>query len=254
MIKTVKVKNIVLGESIPKICIPLVAKTEEDFIAAAKNLEGVSLDLVEIRIDHFNKVEDLESVLNLLKKIREVLIETPLLFTFRTLKEGGEKELATENYVKLNNEVAKSKLVDIVDVELFTGDEFVKEMIEVAHENGVKVIMSNHDFFKTPSKDEIVSRLCKMQELGADIVKIALMPEKEEDVLTVLSATLDMKKNHAKVPVVTMSMGGKGVISRVAGEIFGSDMTFGAVNKVSAPGQLEAGKLVEILKALHEAL
>lgn len=90
--------------------------------------------------------------------------------------------------------MAKSKLVDIVDVELFTGDEFVKEMIEVAHENGVKVIMSNHDFFKTPSKEEIVSRLCKMQELGADIVKIALMPEKEEDVLTVLSATLDMKK------------------------------------------------------------
>ena len=150
--------------------------------------------------------------------------------------------------------MAKSKLVDIVDVELFTGDEFVKEMIEVAHENGVKVIMSNHDFFKTPSKEEIVSRLCKMQELGADIVKIALMPEKEEDVLTVLSATLDMKKNHAKVPVVTMSMGGKGVISRVAGEIFGSDMTFGAVNKVSAPGQLEVGKLVEILKTLHEAL
>lgn len=254
MIKTVKVRNVVLGENIPKICIPLVAKTEEEFLIAAKNLENVTLDLVEIRIDHFNDVENLESVLNLLKKIREILKEKPLLFTFRTLKEGGEKEVPTEIYMNLNNEVAKSKIVDIIDVELFTGDDFVKEMIKIAHENQVKVIMSNHDFFKTPSKEEIVTRLCKMQDLGADIVKIALMPEKEEDVLTVLGATLEMKKNHAKVPVVTMSMGGKGVISRIAGEIFGSAMTFGAVNKVSAPGQLEAKKLEEILKVLHDVI
>ncbi|MGL4358458.1 MAG: type I 3-dehydroquinate dehydratase [Cetobacterium sp.] len=254
MIQTVEIKNMKLGEGIPKICIPLVAKTKTEILEYAKNLEGVTLDVVELRIDHFEKVENIEAVIDLLKSLREILKETPILFTFRSLKEGGEKELSIAQYVKLNCEVAKSRLVDLVDVELFSGDEYVKEIIEVAHSEGVKVIMSNHDFFKTPEKNVIIERLVRMQELGTDIAKIAVMPNTLKDVLVLLEATLEMKENYAKVPVVTMSMGGKGVISRVAGEIFGSALTFGAVNKVSAPGQLEAKKLVTILETLHEAL
>lgn len=254
MIKTVQIREMILGEGMPKICIPLVAKTEEGFVEAAKNLADVTLDIVELRIDHFEEVENLDRVIEVLKKVREVLKDTPLLMTFRTLKEGGEKEISPEAYTRLNTLVAESGLVDMVDVELFTGDEWVEKIIEGAHKNGVKVIMSNHDFHKTPEKAEIIKRLCRMQELGADVVKIALMPVDEQDVITVLDATLTMKKNYAKVPVVTMSMGGKGVISRIAGEIFGSALTFGAVNKASAPGQLEATKLLNILKTLHEAI
>lgn len=254
MIKTVQIREMILGEGMPKICIPLVAKTEEGFVEAAKNLADVTLDIVELRIDHFEEVENLDRVIEVLKKVREVLKDTPLLMTFRSLKEGGEKEISPEFYTRLNTLVAESGLVDMVDVELFTGDEWVEKIIEGAHKNGVKVIMSNHDFHKTPEKAEIIKRLCRMQELGADVVKIALMPVDEQDVITVLDATLTMKKNYAKVPVVTMSMGGKGVISRIAGEIFGSALTFGAVNKASAPGQLEATKLLNILKTLHEAI
>lgn len=254
MIKKVQIKNMILGEGMPKVCVPLVAKNEEGFLQATENLKGVNFDIVELRIDHFENVDNIEKVLELLRKVRGFLGDKPLLFTFRTLKEGGEKDITPADYVKLNGEVAKSGLVDMVDVELFTGDEWVVKMIEEAHSFGVKVIMSNHDFHKTPEKDEIVKRLCKMQDLGADVAKIALMPEEEEDVITVLEATLTMKKQFAKVPVVTMSMGGKGVISRIAGEIFGSALTFGAVGKASAPGQLEAEKLVTILNTLHDAI
>ena len=35
----------------------------------------------------------------------------------------------------------------------------VKTIINAAHEAGVKVIASNHDFFKTPEKEEIIRRL-----------------------------------------------------------------------------------------------
>lgn len=79
-----------------------------------------------------------------------------------------------------------------MDVEAFTGDEIVRKIIEKAHEHGVKVVASNHDFFKTPSKEEIISRLIKMRDLGADIPKIAVMPQSKKDVLTLLSATEEM--------------------------------------------------------------
>ena len=96
--------------------------------------------------------------------------------------------------------------------------------------------MSNHDFFKTPSKEEIISRLCAMQEKGADIPKIAVMPQSKKDVLTLLSATNEMVEEHANRPIITMSMAATGVISRLAGEVFGSCLTFGAAKKGKCSG------------------
>ena len=115
---------------------------------------------------------------------------------------------------------AKTGYFDLVDVEAFTGDEIVKEIVAAAHECGVKVVASNHDFDKTPEKDEIVRRLCKMQDLGADIPKIAVMPTCRRDVLTLLCATEEMYTEHADRPIITMSMAGTGLISRLCGEEF----------------------------------
>ena len=113
--------------------------------------------------------------------------------------------------------------------------------------------MSNHDFDKTPEREEIVKRLCKMQELNADLPKIAVMPKSTTDVLTLLCATDDMVTKYAKTPIITMSMAGLGVISRLSGETFGSALTFGAAKVASAPGQVEVNKLSEILKILHSS-
>ncbi|OLA13217.1 MAG: type I 3-dehydroquinate dehydratase, partial [Coprococcus sp. 43_8] len=179
---------------------------------------------------------------------------TPILFTFRTSKEGGEKAIEPEAYAILNKEAAKSGYVDLVDVEAFTGDEIVKDIIAGAHEYGVKVVASNHDFHKTPSQEEIVARLRKMQELGADIPKIAVMPQSKKDVLTLLCATEEMATNYADRPIITMSMGGTGVISRVCGEAFGSALTFGAAKKASAPGQMNASDLREILTLIDKSI
>ncbi len=253
MQKYVQVRNIKIGEGIPKICVPLVAKNKQAFLDMAKELENVKLDLVELRIDHFEEVENLDKVKELVKDLRQVLNETPILFTFRSLKEGGEKEVNVEYYKKLNIEIAKTGYVDLIDVELFTGDEIVKEIVLEAHNANVKVVMSNHDFDKTPEKDEIVKRLCKMQELNADLPKIAVMPKSTTDVLTLLCATDYMVTKYAKTPIITMSMAGLGVISRLAGETFGSALTFGAAKVSSAPGQVEVNKLSEILEVLHNS-
>lgn len=249
----VEIRNVRLGEGIPKICVPLVAKTKEEFLVSAKELADVKLDLVEVRIDHFNDVENLESVKELVKELREILNETPILFTFRSLKEGGEKEVTTEYYKTLNIEIAETGLVDLVDVELFTGDEIVKEIVDKVHKTNAKIVMSNHDFHKTPEREEIVRRLCRMQELNADLPKIAVMPKSTGDVLKLLCATNDMVTKYAETPIITMSMGGLGVVSRIAGETFGSALTFGAAKKASAPGQVDVNSLVTILDVLHSA-
>ena len=250
----VKVRNISIGEGIPKICVPVVGITREEIITEAKSFSSIPVDLVEWRVDWFEQVFDLEKVLGLLKELREVLGELPLLMTFRTSKEGGEKSISASDYARLNIEAAKSGYVDLIDVEIFTGDEIVKEIIDAVHNYGVKVIASNHDFDKTPDKDDIVERLRKMQELGADIPKIAVMPQTAKDVLTLLSATDEMVTKYADRPIITMSMAGTGLISRLCGEVFGSALTFGAAKKASAPGQMEVNDLSTVLQLLHSAL
>ncbi len=153
----VKVKSVLIGKGKPKICVPVVAKTAEEIVKDA---------------------------------------EIPLLFTFRTEKEGGEKSLTTEDYIAINKAVIESGFVDLLDVELFTGDEAVEQMIDHAHRNQVKVIVSSHDFKRTPPKEELLKRLRKMQELGADIPKIAVMPQIKEDVLTLLAESKVCKRSY----------------------------------------------------------
>lgn len=251
---TVKVRNIEIGAGIPKICVPIVDVTREEILAAAENIKSTKADVVEWRVDWYEDIFDFTKTEATMQALREVLGEMPILFTFRTSKEGGEKAIETEAYVELNQNAAKTGLVDLVDVEAFTGDDVVKAVVETAHANGVKVIASNHDFHKTPAKEEIVSRLRKMQDLGADIPKIAVMPQNKKDVLTLLAATEEMVSEYADRPIITMSMSGTGVISRLCGEVFGSALTFGAVGKVSAPGQMGIEDLTTVLGLLHKSL
>lgn len=250
----VKVRNIVIGEGMPKICVPIVGITKEAILNEAKAITKLPADVVEWRIDWFENVFDFAALEDVLKDLREVLGDMPILMTFRTSKEGGEKAIEDEVYADINIKAAQTGYVDLVDVEVFTGDEIVKKIIDGAHAAGVKVVASNHDFFKTPDKDDIVGRLRKMQDLGADIPKIAVMPQNKKDVLTLLAATEEMANEYADRPIITMSMAGTGVISRLAGEVFGSALTFGAAAKASAPGQMGVTDLKQILTLLHGAL
>lgn len=252
--KTVKVRNIVIGEGLPKICVPIVGKNAEELIEEIAILKQEQVDVVEWRMDWFDQIMDQNAAIEMLKSIREHVGDLALLATFRTSKEGGEKAISNEDYVSLYKNIIATKLADLVDVELFTGDKEVQEIVEAAHANGVGVVMSNHDFDKTPACEEIVNRLTKMQELGADIPKIAVMPTCKQDVLTLLQATCIMHETIADRPIITMSMAGMGAVSRVCGEVFGSALTFGAAKKASAPGQVAVKDLATMLQLLHKSL
>ncbi|GGH11923.1 type I 3-dehydroquinate dehydratase [Paenibacillus segetis] len=254
MSRTVTIKDVTLGEGAPKICVPMVGKRLEQLQDEATHLTTLDLDIVEWRVDFFEQVENIDAVTGALTQIRSILGDIPLLFTFRSAKEGGEREVSTAFYFELNRAVAVTGEVELIDVELFNEEQAIKELISVAHAHKVFVIISNHDFDKTPPRDEIVSRLKRAQDLGGDIPKIAVMPTSPSDVLTLLEATCRMKEQYADRPIITMSMAGTGVISRLAGEVFGSALTFGAANQASAPGQVPVAELRSMLNLLHRSL
>lgn len=253
MKKIVEVRGVKIGGGMPKICVSLIGKNDTEIIEEIVLIKTLPIDVVEWRMDYHVACEDINSMLETLKKIRQTLGDRPLLATFRSKNEGGEKVISPGKYVALNKSVIETKLVDMIDIELFTGDKLVEEMVQLAHRYDIKVVMSNHDFAKTPSKEEIIKRLCKMQAMDADLPKIAVMPQDTADVLTLLAATNEMVTDYAECPIITMSMGGLGVVSRLAGETFGSALTFGAAKTVSAPGQVEVIRLREALQVIHQS-
>ncbi len=252
--KIVSVKGLKIGEGSPKIIIPIVDKTRTSIIEKAKVINELKFDMVEWRADCYEDVFDSHKVLDTLSELRKVIPDKPLIFTFRTHKEGGLKEISDDYYLEINKIVSESGNIDLVDIEVLSINCVVEEFIRYIKKTGVFIVGSYHVFTYTPPKEVMVSKLCKMQEIGVDITKIAVMPKSKEDVVTLLDATLEMYTKYANRPLITMSMGPLGVISRLSGEVFGSAATFGSVGKSSAPGQLQVGELASVLDVLHNAM
>ena len=251
--KILDIKNTKIGEGIPKIVVPLVGKNQDEIVKESEKLKNISFDIVEWRADFSDFYEDIEVIESTLISIRNNIGNKPILFTFRTSEEGGEKSIDPTDYLNLNNKVASLKLVDLIDVEIYREKFIVEEIISCCHQNEVRVIGSNHHFDKTPSKQEIIDTLKKMDEFNCDILKIAVMPKDKFDVLELLQATVESNLILDK-PVVTMSMAKEGMISRLCGEVFGSCLTFGVGEKSSAPGQIEANDLKKVLEVIHKNL
>lgn len=246
----VKVRDIVIGEGMPKICAPMMGKTKTEIYEAAKAVkakEGVSI--AEWRADAFDDVFDKTAVCAVLRKLRSVFENMPLLVTFRTKAEGGCREAEIQSYFQFLETVIDSRMADMIDIELEAGD--IAPVIAAAKAARIVTVLSNHDFLKTPEEAVITGRLNAMAALGADIAKVAVMPKDGDDVLRLLHATM-CASAQLDCPVVTMAMGRVGLISRLCGQQFGSSITFGTAGQLSAPGQIDAKKLYDILSLFDE--
>ena len=176
MTETIVVRDCVIGSGRPKICVPIVARTREEILRKARELNNQTFDLVEWRADWYEKGTNPKETVKVLKELREILKEVPILFTFRTKEEGGEQALEGKDYLELNCQAAKSRLADLVDIELLPGlrggkEEALKEAVRYIHSQGMAVVMSSHDFEKTPDSKVMMERFFRMEELGADILK-----------------------------------------------------------------------------------
>lgn len=251
--KAVRVKQLVLGEGAPAVCVPLMAADEAELEEALPVLERSPFDLLEWRADFWRtgflmpdgKI-DTALLKRLTDRIRTCLGERPLLFTFRTSREGGNSDLPYDAWKTLLYQAAVTG-AELVDMELKTAGEEALAVTDCLRSAGAAVIASAHDFAKTPSADEMVTLLTKMQECGADLSKLAVMPRSDKDVLSVLDVCIRMKHGLADRPYIIISMGQAGMLTRIGCAFTGSALTFASALGASAPGQIPADLMRQVL-------
>lgn len=233
----------------PQVCVSLMAKDYTDLMVQAKELNQSMADIVEWRVDYYEKAKEIEEIVHVLNDLRACFTDKVLLFTFRTLDEGGEQAIGLTDYKNLYLAVAQTQQIDLMDVELsyaeFLGRQFVQEI----KNQKIQVIISHHDFEKTPDDATLIFKIGVMNQFGADVGKLATMPQSLEDVLRMLGL-ITKARGFSQLPLAVISMGDYGKISRVSSELIGSVLTFGAIGETSAPGQIPIETLVDCLSAL----
>lgn len=246
-----KIELSALAQLPVKTIVPITAKTKEQAIAQAKVIAAnQDADLAEFRIDLLDFAADSKQVIALGHELKKILATKPMIATIRTHNEGGKLTISDADYGKTYQAYLKQPFMDMLDVEMFRDQQMVKNTVKLAHEKKVLIVMSNHDFKQTPSEDEIVKRLLKQDQLGADILKIAVMPQSKQDVFTLMNATLKVSQ-QSKKPLLTMSMGKLGTISRIATANMGGSFSFGMIGEASAPGQIDVTQLKQFLKTVQ---
>lgn len=248
----IKVRKILIGDGIPKICVPLNGMTDQEILSQLELALKDPCDLLEWRADFYLAFEGATNWKPMLAKIR-AKTKKPIIFTLRSESEGGQSSLRRSDGLALLRDVCEQGDVDFVDFELFEEDGSLDEakmefLVEIAHSNGKKVILSNHDFDKTPDLDAIVKRLSAMERLGADLPKVAYMPLSTADVTVLMEAARTIAAEFMHKPFVAISMGELGRQTRYDAGNPGSAITFAAPpspggQNPTAPGQMKAADL-----------
>lgn len=251
MHKAIRVRKIVIGEGMPKICVPVGGATGESVLDEAAMVASSNADIVEWRADFFQECAE-ERICGVLPGLRDGVGDMPLMFTYRTKGEGGQAGFAAEEYAEMYCAVMEAGHVDMVDIELSCGDKLARKLADAAHQVGLIVVISCQDTKRTPPKEELLKLFHRMRDAGADIPKLAVMPHSFNDILTLLAATDEFVRDAA-CPLISMSMSGAGSVSRLLGEVCGSSVTYGSMRRTPAgDGAPAVDDLRTILDLLHK--
>jgi 3-dehydroquinate dehydratase-1 len=243
-----------IGEgALPLICTPLVGKTEKDVLAELDTVLPKNPDAIEWRADFFAKLADAAAVVDLGRKIKKAAGDRCVIFTIRSTREGGQPiTLSDREAIEIDAAICKDTDIEYVDCELSNKPKDIEYLRDIAHKSGTKIIASFHNFDCTPDRQVLRSKFLDTEKYGLDVAKVAVMPKSLEDVLTLLEATLEAKRT-VKVPLITMSMGGYGAISRMVGGVFGSSLSFAVGQSASAPGQIPIADLRAVLEIVERS-
>ncbi len=248
--KIIDVRGRRLGGETPLVCSPLVGRTRTRVLAEAAIVAAKKPDVIEWRVDYFGGIGDTMEVLGAGAALRAEVGDTPIIFTRRSTKEGGEPiAIDDEGVVRLYDAVAAADLVDFLDFEMSNDAEHVRRVVAGAHAHQTRVILSYHNFGYTPGREFLVQRFLEAERLGGDVAKVAVMPRDRDDVLALLAATSEAEAK-ARIPLISMSMGPLGAVTRMIGGVFGSALGFAVGEGSSAPGQMP----IADLKAVHEVI
>lgn len=222
-----------------KIVVPIML-TELAELEKVSVSDYQTADIVEWRADFLSADEILEMAPKFFEKFKE----SKILFTLRTVREGGNIQVSEKKYLQILQEILTYNPA-YIDVEFFThGPSFaaLKDFRD-------KMVLSYHNFDEVPS--DLTNRLIKMHEEGTAFVKVAVMPERECDVLDLLQITRDMTLEYGD-HFISMAMGDLGRLSRISGYLTGSCWTFASLENSSAPGQISLKETEYILDILEK--
>ncbi|GIG29121.1 type I 3-dehydroquinate dehydratase [Cellulomonas marina] len=251
-VRVVRVGTVELGAGRPKVVVPLTAADTAGLVEEARAARGAHPDLVEWRVDHLRAGLAPREVVAAGRALVAALEGLPLLVTVRTAAEGGAADPDDTTWAAALEAAVAEGLADAVDVEGARGADAVARVVAAARHAGVPVVASRHEVRSTPPQDVLTERLLALGATGADVLKIAVMPQAPEDVLALLGATRAASLRTDR-PLVTMAMGPLGVLTRLGGGVFGSCATFGRVGRASAPGQVAVAPLRAALAVVHGA-
>lgn len=244
----------IAGGKLPLICIPLIGRTQDEVMAELAIVLPKKPDVLEWRVDFFEPIGNVAAVIAVARAVKNEAGEIPLLFTRRSTLEGGEKIALNEDQViALYVAVCESHAIDLIDYEMANDAANIARVRAAAKSNDIKLVLSFHNFACTPGLEILVSKFLTAEKLGADVAKVAVMPRDPNDVLTLLAATQQASK-QLQIPLISMSMGPYGSLTRLFGWAFGSALTFAVGARSSAPGQVPIEDLNTVLGILHKAM
>lgn len=238
----------------PVICTPVVGKTKEDIFAELSSVITKKPDIIEWRADFFEGISDTHKVLEVARSIKKTVGDIPIIFTIRSLREGGHPiVLSEQEVVTLNAAICTDTTIEYVDCELSNETGNINFLRDIAHANGKKIIASFHEFGFTPSRDVLIQKFIDAEKHGLDVAKVAVMPKEMEDVLTLLSVVLEAKK-MINIPLIAISLGSYGIITRLIGGLFGSSLSFAVGHTASAPGQIPIEDLRTVFRIIENSM
>ena len=235
------------------ICVPIVGPSIEEILSQVQKAVQAEVDLIELRPDmwmkssHISEDEYIPTIVKLVEEVHSRIADMPMLFTWRTIAEGGETPISSETYGHLLQAIVDQDLVQAIDVELFAYTDAIGHSIKQAYQQGIQTVMSYHNFQKTLEIDTLHLYAEQMISAGASVIKFALMPTTSDDVLSVLQFTKELTRKYPQLPRITMSMGQLGQMTRTCGNVFGNCVTFGTLGQISAPGQVEVAVLKQLV-------
>ncbi len=242
------------GGALPIIITPLVEPSRAAILEAVAAIAPKRPDLLEWRIDFFEDIGDTPRVIDTARAIRTASGGIPLLLTRRSRAEGGQViERDEPVVVEMYSEACKARCIELVDYELSNPLPLLRKLRTVSAENGISMIMSHHNFERTPDAATLDATFADAARLGADVAKVAVMPQSPQDVLELLAATYRASQT-VDIALITMSMGALGSLSRIMGWVYGSAATFAVGKGSSAPGQIAIEELRNALEIVRNAV
>lgn len=245
----------VIGEGKrPLICTPLIGKTKELLLEELEKVLAKQPDVVEWRADYYADIADAKQVVETARILKQAAGDVTMIFTIRSAREGGQSiPLSDSEMLALNAAICTDTNIEYIDCELSQIAADILQLRDVAHANGARIIASFHHFEFTPSFNFLYEKFVQAERFGLDVAKIAVMPKRLEDVLALLSVTLEARKNM-KIPLIAVSMGKYGAITRILDATFGSSLTFAVGHQASAPGQVPIEDIRTVLGIIEKSM